>query len=118
MTEEPLLDIALLDESFDFDADGTRELIDMYLVQAKEILADLRAAIQASQPDSVSQLAHKLTGSSVVCGVTAMVGPLRMLEMRGRVGELSDADPLVATAAERLESCRRLLDEYLATKSG
>ena len=118
MAEESLLDIELLDESYELDGDGLRELIDMYFVQADETIAGLRTAIRAGQSDNVNHLAHKLAGSSAVCGLTAMIGPLRTLQQRGREGQLSDAESFMATITERLESCRRLLNEYLANKSG
>ena len=117
MTEKSLLDIELLDENAEMGIDGLRELIDMYLAQADETMAGLRTSIKAGKADNVNHLAHKLAGSSAVCGITAMVGPLRTLEQRGRDGQLSDAEQLVAEMTQRLESCRRLLDEYLATKS-
>ena len=118
MAEESPLDIELLDESYELDGDGLRELIDMYFVQAEETIAGLRKAIRAGDSDNVHQLAHKLAGSSAVCGLTAMVGPLRTLQQRGRERRLADAEPFVATITERLESCRRLLNEYLASKIG
>lgn len=116
MTEESPLDIALLDETFDTDEEGLHELLDMYWAQAEQTIPELHKAIQAGDAKSVDHLAHKLAGSSGVCGVKAMVGPLRTLEMRGRAGDLSDADSLIASLTECLESCRRLVDEYLASK--
>ena len=115
-SEEAFLDIELLDESAAIGVDGLRELIDMYLTKADELLKDLQAAIEVGAAEDVKRLAHRLAGSSVVCGVTAMVQPLRALEQRGRDGQLSDADQLLAQTGQRLEVCRRLLAEYLAEK--
>jgi HPt (histidine-containing phosphotransfer) domain-containing protein len=118
MTEPSLLDMELLDESAEMGMDDLRELIGLYFIQADEIIASLQTAIQDGQSDHVNALAHKLAGSSAVCGIAGMVGPLRTLECRGHEGQLSDADPLMAVITERLESCRRLLEEYLAKKGG
>jgi len=115
-SEEALLDVELLDENAAIGVDGLRELIDLYLAKADELLHDLQAAIEAGAAEDVKRLAHRLAGSSVVCGVTAMVQPLRALEQRGREGQLFDADQLLAQAVQRLEVCRRLLAEYLAEK--
>ena len=115
-SEESLLDVELLDECAAIGVDGLRELIDMYLTKADELLKDLQAAIEVGAADDVKRLAHRLAGSSVVCGVTAMVQPLRALEQRGREGQLSDAGQLFAETVQRLEMCRRLLAEYLAEK--
>jgi len=115
-SKEALLDMGLLDEMAVIKGEGLRGLIDMYLTKADELLKDLQAAIEAGAAEDVKRLAHRLAGSSVVCGVTAMVQPLRALEQRGREGQLSDADQLLAQTAQRLEVCRRLLAEYLAEK--
>jgi HPt (histidine-containing phosphotransfer) domain-containing protein len=111
------LDLEILDENAEIGVEGLRELIDMYLAQADEVMRDLQAAIQTGAASDVENLAHKLAGSSAVCGVNVMVPPLRALERRGREGRLSDADQLVAQIAEGLELSRRLLTEYLAEKA-
>ncbi len=115
-SKEALLDVELLDEIAVIGVDGLREIIDMYLTKADELLTDLQAAIEVGAAEDVKRLAHRLAGSSVVCGVTAMIQPLRALEQRGREGQLSDAEQLLAQAVRRLEMCRRLLAEYLAEK--
>lgn len=115
-SEEALLDLELLDENAAIGVDGLRDLIDLYLTKADELLKDLQAAIKVGAADEVKRLAHRLAGSSVVCGVTAMVQPLQVLEQRGRDGQLSDAGELLAQTIGRLKMCRRLLAEYLAEK--
>ena len=115
-SEEALLDLELLDENAAIGVDGLRDLIDLYLTKADELLKDLQAAVEAGAADEVKRLAHRLAGSSVVCGVTAMVQPLQVLEQRGRDGQLSDAGELLAQTIGRLKMCRRLLAEYLAGK--
>jgi HPt (histidine-containing phosphotransfer) domain-containing protein len=115
---ESPLDLEILDENAEIGVEGLRELIDMYLAQADETLTSLRTAIATGAAGNVDQLAHKLAGSSAVCGVTAMVQPLRALEQRGREDRLSDADQLLGQTTDQLEICRRLLAEYLAEKGG
>ena len=115
-SEESPLDVELLDENAAIGVDGLRELIDLYLTKADAILTDMQAAIDVGAAEDVKRLAHKLAGSSAVCGVTAMVQPLLALEQRGRQRQLSDADQLLAQMTERLELSRRLLAEYLAEK--
>jgi HPt (histidine-containing phosphotransfer) domain-containing protein len=116
-SKEALLDMELLNEMAAIRGDGLRGLIDMYLTQADELLKDMQSAIEVGAAEDVKRLAHKLAGSSLVCGVTAMVQPLRALEQQGREGQLSDADQLLAQTVQRLEVCRRLLAEYLAEKT-
>ncbi|MGD0515994.1 MAG: PAS domain S-box protein [Thermoguttaceae bacterium] len=112
-SDEQLLDMDLLKEMSETGPDGLNELIDLYLTQAKEITADLRTAIAAGAAEDVKQLAHKLAGSSAVCGVKAIVSPLRALEQQGKEGRLSEADQLLAQASLRLELCKKALADYL-----
>ena len=111
------LDRELLDENAEFGLDDLNELIELYLAQADEIMGELRTAVQTGAAKDVDHLAHKLAGSSAVCGVAAMIEPLRSLEKLGHEGKLAGSDQLLAEATERLELCRRLLAEYLAEKS-
>jgi HPt (histidine-containing phosphotransfer) domain-containing protein len=113
---ESPLDLEILNENAELGMEGLRELIDMYLTQADEIQENLHVAIRAGAAGDVQHLAHKLAGSSAVCGVNVMVPPLRAMEQRGREGRLSDAAPLLAQMTERLKLSRRLLAEYLAEK--
>jgi HPt (histidine-containing phosphotransfer) domain-containing protein len=114
---EAPLDRALLDESAEFGLDDLRELIDLYLAQADEIMGELGTAVKTGGASDVDELAHKLAGSSAVCGVAAMVEPLRTLEKLGREDDLAGADQILAEATARLALCRRLLADYLAEKS-
>jgi HPt (histidine-containing phosphotransfer) domain-containing protein len=111
--DDQLLDIELLNEMSETGAHGLGELMDLYLTQAKEIMADLRTAIAAGRAEDVKQLAHKLAGSSAVCGVKAIVPPLRALEQQGKEGRLSGAGQLLAQAGLRLELCEKALADYL-----
>jgi PAS domain S-box-containing protein len=111
--DEPLLDVELLKEMSEADPDGLGELVDLYLTQAKEIMPDLRTAIAAGAAEDVKHLAHKLAGSSAVCGLKAIVTPLRALEQQGKEGRLSGADQLFTQAGLRLELCEKALADYL-----
>ncbi|MCX7424843.1 MAG: PhnD/SsuA/transferrin family substrate-binding protein [Planctomycetia bacterium] len=111
--EEPSLDRESLDGFAEGDPEGARELIELYLEQAAETMKNLHAAIDAGAADDVNHLAHRLAGGSAVCGVTAVVAPLRTLEQRGRENQLSDAGDLLAQIEQRLEISRLALAKYL-----
>jgi HPt (histidine-containing phosphotransfer) domain-containing protein len=118
MPIETMLDRELLDENAELGLDDLRELIELYLEQADEIMGDLNTAVRSGAAKDVDQLAHKLAGSSAVCEVTAIVQPLRTLEKKGRDNDLAGSENLLADIMERLELCRRLLTEYLTEKGG
>jgi HPt (histidine-containing phosphotransfer) domain-containing protein len=115
-TAEAPLDRELLDENAEYGLNELHELIDMYFAQADEIMGELRTAVAAGAAKDIDQLAHKLAGSSAVCGITGIIGPLRTLEKQARQEELTGTDRLLAEAMEKLELCRRLVGEYLAEK--
>jgi HPt (histidine-containing phosphotransfer) domain-containing protein len=116
-SDEMLLDREVLDETAELGMDALQELLDMYLTQADEIIGALEAAIRAEESGNVVDLAHKLIGSSVVCGVTAMVPPLRALEQQGRMDQLADANQVLNQVSERLRLSRHLLAEYVAKRA-
>jgi HPt (histidine-containing phosphotransfer) domain-containing protein len=118
MTNASPLNIELLNETADLDPSGLNDLIAMYLAQADDISGHLRSAVRANDSEEVERLAHKLAGASAVCGVAAMVAPLRVLEQRGRDDRLDEADVLLDEIANQLEVCRKLLKEYLTKKLG
>jgi len=115
---QTMLNLDLLDENAESGMDDLRELIDMYFEQVDETVAGLRTAIDAGDAQTVNDLAHKLAGSSAVCGASGAIPALKELEQRSREGRLDGIEPLMNAAIERLDCCRRLLTEYLAEKGG
>jgi len=116
-TDEALLNREILDETAELGMDSLQELLDMYFEQAEEVIGQIGTAIRTREAIQVEDLAHKLVGSSVVCGLTGMVTPLRALEQRGRENRLANADQLVAEATKRLKASRQLLAEYIAQRT-
>jgi HPt (histidine-containing phosphotransfer) domain-containing protein len=115
-TRESPLDLALLSEMAEMGVDGLRELIEMYLAQADEMLGTMQKAIAADQADEVERLAHKLAGSSAACGAAEMMHLLRGLEENGREKRMTDAAESFPWVLERMSICRNLLLEYLDEK--
>jgi HPt (histidine-containing phosphotransfer) domain-containing protein len=116
MPIEMPLDKELLEENASLGLEDLHELIELYLAQADDIMGELRTAVQTGAANEVDELAHKLAGSSAVVGVQAMVEPLRMLEKQAHAGILANSNRLLDETAERLDLCRRLLNEYMAEK--
>lgn len=112
-TEKSTLDEESLRDIAEGDPEGTIELIQLYLDQAEETMRDLQTAIDAGEAEPVNQLAHRLAGASATCGATAMVGPLREMERRGRENQLADADELLDHIHGQLETSRRDLENYI-----
>ena len=90
-----------------------RELVELYFHQAGEIMAGLKKALAEKSVPDVDHLSHKLAGSSLACGFSAMVPSLRQLEHNAKAGHLDGGAELFAEAINQLEIVRRHMDEYL-----
>ncbi len=112
-SEEPPVDMKRLQEVSEEDPGRVHELVTLYLSQADELMEGVDGAIKADSAGEVNRLAHKLVGSSLTCGMTAIVGPLREMEREAKQGRLSGADQSFAEANRHLESIRRWLTDHL-----
>jgi HPt (histidine-containing phosphotransfer) domain-containing protein len=114
----PLIDFDQLKSACDGDIPLLRELMDMYFGQADQIMGTLRQAIQKGSIDEVNHMSHKLAGSSLACGLTAIVPPLRAMEHKAKAGSIEGADVSIEEAAVFLEQLRTAVQEYLRTLGG
>lgn len=94
-----------------------REMIDLYLNQADELMGKLDTAVKVGAAKDVEQLAHKLCGASSTCGMNAIVAPLRELERQGREGVLTTHLQVYSDATDQLVRIKRFLNDQLASGS-
>src|ERR1700680_1309127 len=80
--EECPVDMQRLMEVSDDDPEQLRELVGLFLVQSEDLLKKLGAAIQSGAAKEVAQLAHQYIGASDSCGMTAIVAPVTLYEIR------------------------------------
>ena len=78
-------------------ADFVTELVDTFLVEAPQMLAELRAAQAAGVADRFRRAAHSLKSNSNTFGATLLGELSRELELGGVI---SDPAPLAALEAE------------------
>lgn len=114
----PPVDFEQLNAASGEDADMLQELVNLYFGQARELMAGLETALQQGDAKQVDHFAHKLVGASLACGMTAMVVPLRALEVRGRAGDLTGGEGFLAQAAAQLEVVRGAVQDYLRSQRG
>jgi len=95
------------------DAGMMRELADLYFQQAGEILPALEEAINHNDAVPVNNLAHKLAGSSLACGMSAVVPSLRQLEGGAKAGHLNGARELLADVNTQMVDVRRRVPDLL-----
>ncbi|HUD83590.1 MAG TPA: Hpt domain-containing protein [Candidatus Saccharimonadales bacterium] len=108
-----MVDLDRLQSACDGDGGVMRELVDLYFRQAGEIMAGLEQAINGNAVDDVNHLAHKLAGSSLACGMSAVVPSLRKLEEGARAGHLNGAHESMADVSAQMKVVRRHVQDYL-----
>jgi HPt (histidine-containing phosphotransfer) domain-containing protein len=94
--------------------EGLEEIIDLYIEQSNQLIAELDAAIRAGSARTLEQCAHKFIGASANCGMTAIVPPLRELENMGRAGLLAGAEQSYADVRRQFERIQEFLNHYRA----
>jgi HPt (histidine-containing phosphotransfer) domain-containing protein len=102
-----------LKSACDGDAVVMRELVDLYFKQADDIMANLERAITGNVVGDVNHLAHKLAGSSLACGMSAVVPSLRQLEGGAKAGHINGARELLADVTAQMIVVRGLVQDYL-----
>lgn len=108
------VDFARLREITGNDEALLKEISDQYLDQAELILTEIEAAIENDDHVQVSQLAHKLVGSSATCGMNGIVASLQKLEiLQPYVSSI--AIELLRTACHQLQQIRSSLSNNGST---
>jgi HPt (histidine-containing phosphotransfer) domain-containing protein len=82
----------------DGNADGLRELVEMFLKQTHKQFDQIQNAIRDGKADDVRRVAHSCAGASATLGMTHLVPKLRDLEKLGATGALPDAEQLCQAA--------------------
>ena len=109
----PLIDFDQLQSACDGDAALMRELMDMYFGQADQIMLGLHKAIETGSVADVDHLSHKLAGSSLACGLSAIVPSLRSMEHGAKAGHLNGAEASMSEAVKALELLRQAVQDHL-----
>jgi HPt (histidine-containing phosphotransfer) domain-containing protein len=109
----PPVDFDQVEAACDGDVRVMRELVELYFQQAAQIMKGLDRAISGSEVQEVDHLAHKLAGSSLACGMAAVVPALRKLEGNAKAGHLKGARELYAETAAQMEVVRSCVQDHL-----
>jgi CheY-like chemotaxis protein/HPt (histidine-containing phosphotransfer) domain-containing protein len=113
--ETPTVDIKRLVNLTRGEPKKLRIFIGLYLEETEKHLQNLALALEKRETAQVEYLAHKCAGSSLTCGVTEIVPPLRELERQGRAGALGQTEPLFAQVRREFNSAQSFFAQYLRT---
>lgn len=78
-----------------------RELVGMYIKESTDVMRDLKISLQTADWEQSERLAHRLGGTSAVCGILGIVRPLRELEMTAKAGHRSFNEMLFREASRQ-----------------
>ncbi len=84
---EPILDCEQLKDAVDGDAARLKELVDLYLEEARPAMISLSQAVESNSVDQVAQFSHKLAGASATCGLKRFATVLQNLERLAHEGD-------------------------------
>jgi signal transduction histidine kinase/HPt (histidine-containing phosphotransfer) domain-containing protein len=91
------------------DMDSLKELVELYIKQTTEQIAQLGTAVRANQPEQVRHVAHSCAGASATLGMAPLVPLLRELERQGKAGQLNNAEALCADLAREFKRIQDFL---------
>jgi two-component system sensor histidine kinase/response regulator len=98
----------VLHERFDGDVELLRVVAGTFLESTPPLLVEMREALAAANPASVSRIAHRLRGSLANFGADDAVQAASRLEKMGAEGDLAGAD----------QACDSLMEGYDALRTG
>jgi CheY-like chemotaxis protein len=110
--EEPPVEMDIMNDLTDGDADSLRELVDLFFKQTSQQLAQLEAAVHANKAEDVRRVAHSCAGASATLGMTRFVPLLRKLERQGASGMLTSATQVYEDTAREF----KLIQDFLAAQ--
>src|ERR1039457_4814663 len=110
--EEPPVEMDILNDLTDGNADSLRELVDLFFKQTTQQLEQLEAAVRANKAEDVRRVAHSCAGASATLGMTRFVPLLRKLERQGASGTLINATQVYGDTAREF----KLIQNFLATQ--
>ena len=90
---------------------AVKELVEVFLEQMREQMANLKDAIDRNAVADVELIAHRCAGTTATCGADAVAQPLLTLERLARDGTLSGAAPVFESASTAFARAEQFLVE-------
>ncbi len=106
MSDDPTIDMQAIDglRELSPDADFLRELIEIYLQDTPQRIAELQDALNKKDIPVFTRAAHTIKGSSSNFGATKLTKLAHQLEMQGKSGNLADSPASFCEAYLRIYS--------------
>lgn len=98
-------------------SDLLSKIINMYLDKVPELIAEITQSAEQENLEQLWTSAHSLKSSSASVGATRVYEVCVQLEGKGRAGESSGIQQLVASLQHEASIANRELETYLASES-
>jgi HPt (histidine-containing phosphotransfer) domain-containing protein len=113
--EVPVLDRARLEDASAGDEEFLRELVDIYVEDAEERLAEIKEALISADEEALGRTAHQLKGSSANMGVVCVADHAKKMEDLAREHAIADAAEILPSLEHELGRARAALFEMAGT---
>jgi HPt (histidine-containing phosphotransfer) domain-containing protein len=92
--------------------DRIPEMAGRFIQHTREQLGQLKDVLHKGAAADVKRIAHSNAGSSAMCGMTAMLEPLRELERLGHTNQLANAPAVYDQVVKEFERVERFFQSY------
>jgi len=116
LSAEPV-DFATLDDITSGNEQMQREIVEIYLTQTAESLHEIEDAIATGDNEKLFMTAHKSVGGSALCGMIAIVEPMRTLEKLGKENRAAEAAPFLAEAQRAFAAIEHMCLEKILKRT-
>ena len=110
----PVVDWEFAGESVAQDKELLLELVKTFLGEGPETMDAIRRAIAAQDAKTLQRAAHTMKGLLRIFGARPASDAAWKLEEKGRQGDITGTDPLVADLQEKLDAVIQKLTDYAA----
>ena len=100
----PEVDVAALREVTGGDTDFERELIETFISSGDKCLAEILAAFQLSDYETIGKRAHALKGASANIHASSLSATASSLELAARANSVGEIDELVQELTDKLHA--------------
>ena len=107
------IDYDRIEDATGGDREFLQELVDIFLTDAAERVAELKDALSKGEAEDFGRTAHKLKGSSANMGAVGLSDIAKDMEAMGRARSLDSADTLIESLQEELGRVRESLQAML-----
>ncbi len=111
-TGSALIDLAILEELFEDDREGMREMMDLFLRNADRLIGEIDTALQSADAAALEKSGHGLKGAANAIGVERIGLLAQKIEQAGQDGDFSTCTGLRAALDREFKAVRDFIGKF------